>query len=206
MIELKDVGSIEYFQDILEWALTLTSSIIQFCQLFKNSVILSGNFEIPKSVIRSLPNVELNAENFANRVFRIARSHSVVIECNELIVTDSLSSWDKELIRDILLFSTYHQKVMKTPLDLSLLKNEEINTKRNNQEYSNGDIEYDMTGLEEDSNRSDSDSLPEFNAIISNKEKSNGWGLYPSDERAEDDDDDDSNSSDDYYSDDNDEY
>jgi hypothetical protein len=171
-----DLYSVELLEDALEWALGASQVIIQYAESVKTFLVLGDNVSVPKSLARTLPQLQLLAERLGGRIYRNARSHS--IELNDKFKVRTVI-WDEELSPLVSKFLSFHEKALETsapldswtPITLNILDSHNEDMYNNNDAYPNDDDDEDE---DEEENH--------FAAVTSNERRNSGWGLYGQDD------------------------
>ena len=94
---VSDWGSVTYLQSALEWCMKCGALIGHFGMIFKEKIIIPGNFEIPSHLIRNLPALQNDVNTFTTKITRISITHG-----NNKIIAPSLTSSSASLIHQSL--------------------------------------------------------------------------------------------------------
>ena len=76
-----DVGSLDELNTFLDWSLTTVQAIMELTQLFTDKILRSKRYNLQKYVYRGIPQVERLAEKLAAKQYRLAKMHSIQINC-----------------------------------------------------------------------------------------------------------------------------
>lgn len=131
-----DVGAVKYLKVMLSWALSVTQEIGNFARLFKEIIVQTNEFDIPRMLVSSIPSLETYAERYSARLFLISEGHSLRIspkDVHNLTAMDYKQQatgskaqsnadvlaplGDKEMYTRMVQFLERHHAAVLTPLD-----------------------------------------------------------------------------------------
>ncbi len=105
-----DVGSIDYLAEALEWTLSCVQWTLRFTEVVKSQFLNSGAHVIPKSLVRSIPQLQISAEKLAGRLHKYAKIYNVMLEEPE----NTFSAWELQFNDSVSKYMSYNSSYLST--------------------------------------------------------------------------------------------
>ena len=105
-----DVGSIDYLAEALEWTLSCVQWTLRFTEVVKSQFLYSKACVIPKSLVRSIPQLQVSAEKLAGRLHKYAKIYNVMLEEPE----NTFSAWELQLNDSVSKYMSYNSSYLST--------------------------------------------------------------------------------------------
>ena len=177
-----DVGSIDYLAEALEWTLSCVQWTVRFTEAVKSQFLHSGAFVVPKSLVRSIPQLQVSAEKLAGRLHRYAKIYNVMLDEPE----NTCSAWELQLNETISKYMTYNATYLST----SELKEDCLNALEIQAVVMEGDEIIDLNKSSNYAN--DGNDNDDYNDLFSSRfadddeevdpadelEHFSGWGMF----------------------------
>lgn len=116
-----DWGSAAYLAALFESALRVARAVLRYAASLKSRLVMKARrFTVPRGLARSVPQLQLAAERFASRVYRMGKTHSLSLRDLADIETDDVDAgWSHDLRQGVKTFVRAHDFAMQTPADPS---------------------------------------------------------------------------------------